>query len=158
MSLSRICVIQLSAFAVYWVSILVIFSYEKKYGANNIKWTCFSFISLYLIIYFLIALLHHKFMKDERNIEHYYHASREIGANYSHHVIEPFSRNFKLKNSNHSTAVALNEIPGDGVQNSKTNKGDEQHHKLHKTTECELYFDGKHFYNRNVGQEAEPCP
>lgn len=67
MSFSGIYVVQFIVFAVYWIGAAVLLYGQFKLTTNNIQWMSFSTASLYLVLFFLIALLHHKFMKDERN-------------------------------------------------------------------------------------------
>lgn len=93
MSFSGIYLVQFIVFSVYWVAAAFLlygqFKLNTTTTTTNIQWISFSTASMYLIVFFLITLLHHKFMKDERNTGWYY------GDDGKH--------------TNHSTAAVVNE-------------------------------------------------
>lgn len=87
-----IFLVQITVFSVYWIAaaVILLYGHFKSTVINNIQWMCFSVISLYLIVFFLVALLHHKFIKDERN----------TGWCHDDDVV---------KHTNHSTTAIVNE-------------------------------------------------
>lgn len=129
MSFSGISLVQFVVFSVYWIAAAILLWGQFKPTDISIQWISFSAVSLYLIVYFLIALLHHKFMKDERNTGWCYGDDE--------------------KHTNHSTATAamfnenLNEIQPMTTATTMTIKSNRN---IESRRECE-----KKLY-RKVGQ------
>lgn len=132
MSFSRISLVQFVVFSVYWISAAILLWGQFKSSGNNIPWMSFSVVSLYVIVFFLIALLHHKFMKDERN------------AGWCH--------GDDGKHTNHSTAAIVNETLNEiQLQAATTATATTMTINSNKHRECE-----KQFYQK-VGQQQELC-
>lgn len=69
-SISKISQVQCLVFTIYWIATIALLWSSFK-STNNLYWLCFSIISVYLIIFLLIALLHNRFVKDERNFDNF---------------------------------------------------------------------------------------
>lgn len=126
MSFSGISLVQFVVFTVYWIVVAILLWGQFKPADYSIQWISFSAVSLYLIVFFLIALLHHKFMKDERNTGWCYRDDE--------------------KHTNHSKAAMVNETLNE-IQLEAAPMTIKSNRITESTRECE-----KKFY-RKVGQQ-----